>query len=162
MKSDLTPEVNAGRMICWIADELNDSFFMSKPEDEQHHMLSLSVSQVRMMRAVWRLTMVNPEGVMLRELAETLSLSNSAVSVMVENMVQRGVLERIQSPADRRKVMIRISDTGMGKIREYDDFLNKFVAEFFTAVNPDEANGFTAVLEKFVKHLQNKKTGGRE
>ena len=162
MMTDVSPEVKAGRMICWIADEFSDSFFMSKPEDEQHNMLSLSVSQVRMMRAVWRLTMVNPDGVMLRELAETLSLSNSAVSVMVETMVQRGVLERIQSPTDRRKVMIRISDTGKAKMREYDDFLNKFVSEFFSAAEPGEVRVFTAVLEKFIKHLQNKKTGERE
>ena len=147
-------ETNFQRLICDCADELRDYWLNRQSAQAVREIMSLSLSQQRMMRKVWRMNTEHPDGVMLKELAENLSLSCSAVSVMVDAMVKRGILIREAAQDDRRKVMIRISDNGMGKIREYDDFLNKFVAELFTAVNPDEANGFTAVLEKFVKHLQ--------
>lgn len=70
--------------ICGITDELRDHWLAKQTDAEFKQMMSLTVSQQRMSRAVRRMTEEKPEGITLKELADKLSLSSSAVSVMVE------------------------------------------------------------------------------
>ncbi|MBB4823379.1 DNA-binding MarR family transcriptional regulator [Sporosarcina luteola] len=52
----------------------------------------------------------------LVELAESLKLTNSTVSGVVDRLVQQGLIERQVPPHDRRSVTIRLSATGEEKL----------------------------------------------
>lgn len=48
----------------------------------------------------------------LKELAQTLMISPSSLSVMINSMVEQGLVSRVTDPADRRRVLLRLSDNG--------------------------------------------------
>ncbi len=144
--------------ICFLADDLRDILWHSKFRRQYHKIMSLTLSQQRMLQMVWRMTINNSQGVMLKELAKALFLSNSAVSVMVENLVKRGCLERIPGEDDRRKVFIRLSDTGRRYTAESESFLGELSERFFSGVAGDKKRVFIRVLNEFQQFLvENKK-----
>ena len=134
------------RMICDCADELRDYWLVRQSEQDIKDIMALSISQQRMIRKVWRMTRSRSEGIMLKELAEKLSLSSSAVSVMVDAMVRRGILERQVSPDDRRRVMIRISGNGKEIDEKYDRFFDDISARFAETQTPENLQIFLNVL----------------
>ena len=149
-------EINFQRLICDCADELRDYWLNCQSAQAVREIMSLSLSQQRMMRKVWRMNTEQPEGVMLKELAEHLSLSCSAVSVMVDAMVKRGIFIREAAQDDRRKVMIRISENGRRLAWEYECFFNDVCREFAAGVSREEMENFIGILDKLNTFLYNK------
>ena len=91
---------------------------------------SLTMSQQRLLRELSLQTSPDSEGVSLKYLADELNLSSSAVSVMVEMLVQKKVLDRKSSEVDRRQVLIRLSDAAWKDIAAYDELSREILAEF--------------------------------
>ena len=106
---------------------------------------SLTMSQQRLLRELALCAESSPEGISLKVLAEKLNLSSSAVSVMVEMLVQKKVLERRNSIVDRRQVLIRLSDAAWREVAKFDRSCN----EFFTGFSDEEY----AVLQKISLRL---------
>ena len=148
-------KVQFQRVICDCADELRDYWLCRQSEQDIKDIMALSLSQQRMLRKVWRMTQNHPEGIMLKELADNLSLSSSAVSVMVDAMVRRGVLERQVAADDRRKVLIRISESGMEFHRVYEHFFDDLCESFMAEQSPEEMQAFLKVLKNLNVFLFN-------
>ncbi|MBE6356447.1 MAG: MarR family transcriptional regulator [Lentisphaerae bacterium] len=148
--------VNICRNICSLTDELRDLWLRKQSVGDVNSFMNLTVSQHRMLRAVWRLTSSRPEGIMLRDLAEKLGLSSSAVSVMVENMVQRGYLIRTVAQSDRRKVLIRLTDVGISECDGGNNFFGDISREFIDNYDPEKFDVFEEVVSDFIKFLADK------
>ena len=58
-------------------------------------------------------------------------LSSAGASILVNKLVQFGLLERHDDPADRRNVIIRFSPKGEEMCRDVEDRLNRFIYGFF-------------------------------
>lgn len=101
------------RHICLMSDILRDIWLKNNTRNNQKEIMNLTVCQQRMLRVVWLMTRSEPQGIILQDLAKKLQLSSSAVSVMVDDLVQKGCLNRITNPDDRRKVLIRLSEENM-------------------------------------------------
>lgn len=106
---------------------------------------SLTMSQQRLLRELALNTDSGSEGISLKELAENLNLSSSAVSVMVEMLVQKKVLMRRNSPVDRRQVLITLSDAAWREVENFDSSCEKF----FDNLSADEH----AVLQKIMLQM---------
>ena len=141
------------RMICATSDELRDVCLQCHPEQDVKKIMTLTISQQRMLRTVWRMTATAPQGIMLKELAGQLSLSSSAVSVMVDSMVKRGFLERLQDENDRRKIFIRISAAGLELNRIHSNIFGELSNDFFAGLSAEELTQFNDVLKKFQQFL---------
>ena len=66
--------------------------------------IDVSVRQHQTMSLVCRLTEDKPNGVTLKELAEAMKLAPATVSELVESLVRKNFLQRVQNPEDRRAV----------------------------------------------------------
>lgn len=142
-------QIKIQQLICDCADDLRDYWLCRQSEQDIKDIMSLSLSQQRMIRKVWRMTQEHPEGIMLKELADNLSLSSSAVSVMVDAMVRRGILERQVSADDRRKVLIRISGAGVEFSRLFERFFDDICGQFAATQTPENMQIFFNVLKEF-------------
>ena len=144
--------------ICALTDELRDLWLCQQSKAKIRNFMELSVSQGRLLRAVWRMSDCGSRsGVSLRELAGRLGLSSSAVSVAVENLVQRGYLERQVSANDRRKVNIRVSGKALVRRREYERFLSDNISNFFAGSDSEKLCCLKEFLDDFNKFLTDKK-----
>jgi DNA-binding MarR family transcriptional regulator len=56
------------------------------------------------------------EGIRMRELARKMGGSFSNATVLVDRLVERGLVERLAEPQDRRVVLVRVSEEGRSLI----------------------------------------------
>lgn len=145
------------RQICMLADEMRDVWLQKQSRSKVREIMSLTTSQQRMLHAVWRMIKVSPQGVMLKELADSLSLSCSAVSVMVDSMVRRGVFERTTDAADRRKIFIRITDDGLRHAAACESGFGEISAPFFSGMSEESSDKFADFLNEFQQFFINLK-----
>jgi DNA-binding MarR family transcriptional regulator len=109
----------------------------------------LSIPQFRSLLFLQR----NP-GVALRELADHLGLTPPTVSKMVFSLVSRGLVERPDSSADRRRVELRLTARGVSLVdRVRGETVAKF-AERLEKLPPDERERILSALESLRKELQ--------
>jgi DNA-binding MarR family transcriptional regulator len=83
-----------------------------------------------------------------RELAELAGISAPTATRMVDGLLQRRLVTRIEDPTDRRAVVISLSDSGRAalarKVREYDARRRKVAA----ALEPHEQAVATDLLRR--------------
>ena len=145
------------RRICMLADEIRETWLQTQSRRKVKEIMSLTVSQQRMLHAVWRMVRLSPRGIMLKELAETLSLSCSAASVMVDAMVRQGIFERNTDPDDRRKIFIRITADGMRHAEKWENGMGEITSPFFAEIPEDDAERFSDFLDGFQQYFINLK-----
>lgn len=57
-------------------------------------------------------TIAHSEKLTIGQLAEMLNLGQSATSILVERLVQQGLVERVEDPADRRRTFVELTGGG--------------------------------------------------
>ena len=87
---------------------------------------------------IMKLTATNPGGITLREFAQVMQSSPSSASVMVDSLVNRGLLERTQNPNDRRTICIRLSDKGCATLKESRELVTRDLAELVGRLSAEE------------------------
>lgn len=71
------------------------------------------------------------DGVMVREIAETINLSSATVTSVLDRMEARGLVKRVRSTIDKRKVGVYLTDKGelalsTAPLPLQENFTNKF------------------------------------
>ena len=99
--------------------------------------------------AVLSTVLVRPYNV--TQLAELHGVSTPTMSSMVANLVKKGWLARERSAADRRVVMITLTEAGGVMLQEVSDLLVGTVAELFAELDEAERAQVTAGLDNLVQ-----------
>ena len=115
----------------------------------------LSLRQLDVIRIVWRLLEENPEGTTLKRLAEELKLTPGTVSGLVDSLVRRGTLSRVQGSKDRRKVNISLTPESLRVIDGVIARMNETAKELFSCLDEEEKSsmeaGFLKLNERILK-----------
>lgn len=102
----------------------------------------LTVSQLR---AIYLLAHHGPLGI--GELAGLLKIGNPATSILVQQLVQRNLVERLENPRDRRRTFARLTERGYSLVR---DRVERREAQFLPRLNrlsDEELSGLLRGLE---------------
>lgn len=141
------------RKICMAADALREIWLKNNTSDNQKAIMALTICQQRMLRVVWQMTSLSPQGIILRDLAKRLRLSSSAVSVMVDYLVQKGCLIRVTQPDDRRKVLIRLTEDNMKYVAAAEYGYVPLMKKFRQKYDAEKIKCFEEVLSDFNNFL---------
>lgn len=101
--------------------------------------IDLSMGQLRTLMALATLQAVN-----VSTLAETLEVSKPTASTLVDQLVQRGLVERTEDAEDRRRTLVALSQAGsdlMAQLRQYGP--SERMAQWLEAMNPDDLAALT-------------------
>ncbi len=82
------------------------------------------------------------------ELAGQLGVSPPSVSVMVERLVDRGLLVRRRSPEDRRKVVLRMSDEAASHFSRIEEQVLASFVDLVQEVGAETAEKWVEVLQQ--------------
>ena len=82
------------------------------------------------------------------ELAGRLGVSPPSVSVMVERLVERGLLVRERSSEDRRKVVLRMSDEASIHFARIEEQVLASFVELVREIGPETAEKWVEVLQQ--------------
>ncbi len=86
----------------------------------------------------------------LGELAEKLGLSKPSITVIVENLVRNGYIEKVKSDADRRVSHIHLGDKGKTIAQLHEKIHSKIESFLTKSLDNDEVEHLTILLNKAV------------
>lgn len=84
------------------------------------------------------------------DLGEQLGVTNAAASQMVAKLVQQGLLERCEDPADRRNKIISLSGTGQALVLESMEARLSWLHELNEALTTEQQAQIRAALDQLI------------
>lgn len=138
-----TPEYRLWRAIFTVSDGIHDAVLRNFLQGNN----DISMKQHLVMKKVCDMMETTPQGIPLKDLAAALHLTPGTVSELVETLVKRGSLQRVQNPDDRRAVMITVTEESLKILHEAEQRINEYVAGLWEDLTEDEKSTVIAALE---------------
>ena len=132
---------------------LYDAFRESVDSIGNMSSIDISVRQHQTMSLVCRLTEEKPNGVTLKELAEAMKLAPATVSELVESLVKKNFLQRVQNPEDRRAVQITLTEHGQTLLDESIKHVENLCEKLLSGLSTTERTAMLAGLSKITSKL---------
>lgn len=138
-----TPEYRLWRAIFTVSDGIHDAVLRNFLQGSN----DISMKQHMVMKKVCDMMEATPQGIPLKDLAAALHLTPGTVSELVETLVRRGSLKRVQNPDDRRAVMITVTEQSLKMLREAEQRINEYIKGLWEDLSAEEKATVTAALE---------------
>lgn len=129
-----------------IHEEVLRKYLESGPDISMRHLL--------VMKRVYEMTEQCPEGIPLKDLSAALALTPGTVSELVESLVRKGALLRVQNPNDRRAVMISVTEKSLETLRAAEERINGIVKRLWQDFKDAEKDALTGLLERLSGQLE--------
>ena len=119
----------------------------------QFHRAGLSATQFMIMNVV------PAEGTTLSELAQRLNLSPATLSQTVDSLEERGLLCRVRSTTDSRKVNISVTAQGEKMQNSASKEFHRTMAKLFSKMNREDRGAMVSGLEQLVRASEEARSG---
>jgi len=96
----------------------------------------------------------NPEGMRMGDLSSYLMVSNGNVTVLIERLLQDGLVSRAPAGHDRRSLHVRLTGQGRAQFEAMTAELNAWIAEFFGHYRREDKDRMLAELALFKQALR--------
>ena len=133
-------------------DDIRRKVLRNAPMSSQKKLYGLTLRQSAAVSQVMMLTNDYPEGISLKQLSEQMVMKASAASILVEKMVGKGILERVENPNDRHSIRIRISPAGRELIQSTQQLLSSEMERFASILSIEEQEQLARITTKLKKH----------
>ena len=87
----------------------------------------------------------------LKELAHTLVVSPSSLSVMINSLVEQGLVSRVTDPADRRRVVLRLSRQGEERFSEAESHVMERFQQFLLRMDQQDRHELNDATDKMLQ-----------
>ena len=84
----------------------------------------------------------------VKNIAQKLDVAKSRVTKLVDSLIGKGLLERINDPKDARIRLISLSPEGQRKLAEVDIFHQEIHRKIILQLDPDDRKNMLTFLEK--------------
>jgi DNA-binding MarR family transcriptional regulator len=116
--------------------------------------LDLSMGQLRTLAAL-----ASHQAMNVSTLAETLEVSKPTASILVDQLVQRGLAERAEDPEDRRRTLVALSAAGSNMVAELRQYgPPDRMVRWLEAMDPDDLNALQRGLQALAAIIQRENT----
>lgn len=139
------PQVDKMRI---ITEYISRAGAMAMTDSLRKKIYKLSVRQCAVMANIRRYTQIHPEGIPMSILAERAGMSPSAASHMIDSLMSQGMVERHQSPTDRRAVLVTISKAFLSLALCIEKAQQEAVADLRSTLTEEESRIYNIVTEK--------------
>lgn len=119
-----------------------------------HLMEDLSLEQFLLLRLLY-----SKGPIRASEIAEQLLVHKSAITVRVEKLVKKGLIERQRDENDRRNVYLRLTENGRSLYESLEKNINQFVEAIVSDIPEKEMEVFLNVYEKIADYIENYREG---
>lgn len=96
----------------------------------------------------------NPENNTARDICAVRGIKSGIASVAVETLIQKGFLERMDDPSDRRIHRLVPTESAQSIISDGREMQNKFISALKAGISPEEEKVFERVNEKILKNVE--------
>ena len=87
--------------------------------------------------------------IMISEVARRLYLETPSLTTMIDRLSERGLVERVNDPKDRRKTLVALTQKGERLVESICEPYRHLHEQMFGVLDDDERENLTAMLQKF-------------
>ncbi len=84
----------------------------------------------------------------MSDISEHINLNPSAVSTLIDRMYKKGLIERVRSPSDRRKVEVKLTSEGNAVKQSLDEKILKYETILNNNICSDEKELLRAITSR--------------
>ncbi len=93
------------------------------------------------------------DGIRMKDLAAKMGVTTGTLTVMIDNLEKKGIVERGQNPEDRRSYVIKLSREGVAHFKRHSDFHLALTRECTAGFSEQDIETFCSLLREFIKHF---------
>ena len=110
--------------------------------------IEISGGQGRILFVLWK-----KDHLTISEISEQTSLAKNTVSVVVDGMVRKGIVERETNPSNRRQTIISLTDYAQYMREQYETVSRQMNQLFYQGFSEREQKEFESFLARILKTL---------
>lgn len=110
--------------------------------------IEISGGQGRILFVLWK-----RDHLTISEISEQTSLAKNTVSVVVDGMVRKGIVERETNPSNRRQTIISLTDYAQSMREQYEAVSRQMNQLFYQGFSEQEQKEFESFLARILKTL---------
>lgn len=110
--------------------------------------IEISGGQGRILFILWK-----NDNLTVSQISEKTSLAVNTVSVVINGMVNKGIVERNINPHNRRQVIISLTEYAKSLQAEYETVSQQMNALFYQGFSEKEQQQFESYLERILETL---------
>jgi DNA-binding MarR family transcriptional regulator len=89
----------------------------------------------------------------MKDRVAKMGVTTGTLTVMIDNLEKKKLVERIPTPEDRRSYVIKLSPEGIEHYRRHSNFHLELTRECVSGFSDEEIQTFRSLLEKFICHI---------
>lgn len=110
--------------------------------------IEISGGQGRILFILWK-----TDGLMISEISRRTSLAKNTVSIIVDGMVHKGILERNINPNNRRQTIVSLTEYAKAVQGKYETVSQQMNALFYQGFSQEEQEEFERYLVRILNTL---------
>jgi len=104
------------------------------------------------LRQLYYIELVNKhEDISVSEIAKMLDVKKSTVSVAVNQLIEQGIITKIQSSADKRFYFLQLTPKGKDIMKMHMQVHRDAIKEILKVLNPEEVDSFIKIVNKIAE-----------
>ncbi|OCA86687.1 MULTISPECIES: MarR family winged helix-turn-helix transcriptional regulator [unclassified Bacillus (in: firmicutes)] len=116
-------------------------------EITQHQDLGITGSQFHLLNKIEKEKVTN-----VKHLAKILNVKPSAITVMLERLVQHGFVSRVQDEKDRRFVAVTLTEEGVQVLQKARENSREILKKYAALLDEHELKILNSILQKFTDY----------
>ena len=110
--------------------------------------IAINSGQGRILFILWK-----NDNLTITEISQKTSLAKNTVSIVVDGMVQKGILERNINPQNRRQTIISLTEYARNMKEKYEEVSQVMNTLFYQGFSDKERNEFESYLARILDTL---------
>lgn len=123
------------------------------------------------LRQLYYIELINKnEGISVSELSKTLNVKKSTVSIAINQLIELGIIHKIQSSTDKRFYFLQLTPKGKEIMKMHMQVHKNTIKKILEILNPKEVESFIEIVNKITdtklsetnRRKENANDNGRE
>jgi DNA-binding MarR family transcriptional regulator len=90
--------------------------------------------------------------VLLKDVAKFLKVTNASASALVQNLCEKGYVQKLENKKDRRATSIIVSDAGKAVLQEGKKCMSKVIRPFLSDLSDTELDSLVNIFQKLIEN----------
>lgn len=90
-----------------------------------------------------------------KKLSDTLGVTPANVTGVIDRLIERGLVQRVENPEDRRITLLRATDKGKKLVASLNEYAIEHLAKLLSSLNEDELDHLFLGLSAFIRAWEN-------
>ncbi len=87
------------------------------------------------------------------EIAKMLEVKKSTVSIAINQLIDQGIVTKVQSSTDKRQYFLQLTLKGESIMDIHTQFHENMIKQILEILNPDEAEEFIKIVDKITSNM---------